>query len=96
MTRKKVFQMQKVIKKGKKCNRKADIVDREQGQLAVLVRMCCARSHPRDISDEVEKWIYLFMRRKDGHVSSDLKLLETELRDSRSRDFSPPRLNSTI
>jgi hypothetical protein len=76
----------------------ADIVDGEQEQLAVLVRMRCARSHPRDISDEVGNWIYLFMRRKEGQVSSDLKLLETGsgLRGSRARDFFPPRLNSTL
>ncbi len=74
----------------------ADVVDGEQEQLAVLVRMRCARSHPRDISDEVGNWIYLFMRRKEGLVSSDLKLLETGLRRSRARDFFPPSLNSTL
>ena len=74
----------------------ADIVDGEQEQLAALVRMRCARSHPGDIWDEVGNWIYLFMRRKEGQVSSDLKLLETGLRGSRARDFFPPSLNSTL
>jgi hypothetical protein len=57
--------MQTVIKKGKKCNRKADIVDREQEQLAVIVRMCCARSHPRDIS---ERWKNRFIYLCEGRM----------------------------